>query len=159
SRPRGTSRLMTATREVVEHATVRPGHAIGRWLASIFPDGEAVDGEAPLELVAEAADPPRLAEATVIERRELRAISVASPSVVAIAAFLDGRQVSAVKMYRTGGVPIIAGTIGAVIRERRDRRMFTWSHRVEQRIYVPALYLSAADRHVLEASGACVRDT
>jgi hypothetical protein len=138
---------------------VRADHAIGRWLASIFPDGEAIDGEPPLELVAEAADPPRLAQATVTEGRELRAIAVGGEPEVAFAAFLDGRQESTVKMYRPGGVPIVAGTIGAVIRERRDRRMFTWNHRVDQRIYAPARYLSVSDRRALDASGANVRDT
>jgi hypothetical protein len=150
---------VTATSATPERAAVRADHAIGRWLASIFPDGEAIDGEAPLELVAEAADPPKLAQATVIEGKELRAITIGGQPEVAIAAFLDGRQESRVKMYRPGGVPIIAGTIGAVIRERRDRRMFTWNHRVDQRIYVPARYLSAADRRALDASGANVRDT
>jgi hypothetical protein len=139
--------------------SVRPAHAIGRWLAEIFPDGEPVEGESPLELMAEATDPPRLAEATVIEGRELRAIAVTSPPVVAIAAFLDGRQESGVRMYRSGGVPIVAGTIGAVIRERRDQRMFTWKHRIDQRIYVPEKYLTAADRRILDASGVRVRDT
>jgi len=150
---------MTATRASPERAGVRPDHAIGRWLASIFPDGEAIEGEAPLELVAEATDPPKLAQATVIEGRDLRAIAVRDEPEVAIAAFLDGRQESRVKMYRPGGVPIVAGTIGAVIRERRDQRMFTWSHRVDQRIYVPARFLSASDRRALDASDAHVRDT
>ena len=144
---------------VVEPTGIRPPHSIGRWLASIFPDGEAIEGESPLEFVAEAADPPVLAEATVIEGRELRAIEVTNPAVVAIAAFLDGRQESEVKMYRPGGAPIVAGTIGAVIRERRDQRMFTWKHRVDQRLYVPNKYLSAADRHALEKSDFHLRDT
>ena len=150
---------MTAASTTPERASVRADHAIGRWFASIFPDGEPIDGEAPLELVAEAGDPPKLAQATVIEGRDLRAITVSGEPEVAIAAFLDGRQESRVKMYRPGGVPIVAGTIGAVIRERRDRRMFTWNHRVDQRIYVPARYLSVSDRRALDASGANVRDT
>jgi hypothetical protein len=150
---------MTATSARPELGIVRPDHAIGRWLASIFPDGEAIEGEAPLEFVAETADPPKLAQATVIEGGDLRAIAVRGGAEVAIAAFLDGRQESTVKMYRPGGVPIVAGTIGAVIRERRDRRMFTWSHLVDQRIYVPARYLSTSDRDALDASGVRVRDT
>ena len=150
---------MTAASATPERTALRPDHAIGRWLASLFPDGEAIEGEAPLELVAEAADPPKLAQAAVIEGRELRAIDVGGKPEVAIAAFLDGRQESTVKMYRPGGVPIVAGTIGAVIRERRDRRMFTWSHCVDQRIYVPARYLNESDRRALDTSGANVRDT
>jgi hypothetical protein len=150
---------VTTAATITDRASLRPDHAIGRWLASIFPDGEPIDGEPPLEFVAEAAEPPKMAQATVVEGRDLRAIAVSSPPTVAIAAFLDGRQESAVKMYRAGGVPIVAGTIGAVIRERRDRRMFTWQHRVDQRIYVPIGCLGDADRRALAASGAHVRDT
>lgn len=144
---------------IVAGESVRPAHTIGRWLTSIFSDGEAIEGEAPLEMTAEASEPPKLAEATVIEGRALRAIPVRGRGEVAIAAFLDGRQESAVKMYRSGGVPIVAGTVGAVIRERRERRMFTWKHRVDQRVYVPRRYMSAADLRALDASGAAVRDT
>lgn len=144
---------------LAESTGIRPTHSIGRSLASIFPDGEVIEGEAPLEFVAEAADPPVLAEATVIEGHQLRAIAVTKPAVVQIAAFLDGRQESEVKMYRPGGAPIVAGTIGAVIRERRDQRMFTWKHRVDQRLYVPTRYLSAADQRALEKSDFRVRDT
>jgi hypothetical protein len=150
---------VTSTGVTMEPRFVRPDHTIGRWLATIFPDGEPVEGEAPLEFTAEASDPPRLAQATVIEGREVRAIAVAGSPVVAFAAFLDGRQESAVKMYRSGGVPIVAGIIGAVIRERRDRRMFTWKHTVDQRIYVPTRFLSASDRRALDASGVRARDT
>lgn len=144
---------------LLEPDLLRPMHSIGRWLASIFPDADPIEGQGPLELVAESADPPRLAEATVIEGRELRAIPVSDPAVIAFAAFLDGRQESETKLYRPGGIPIVAATIGAVIRERRDERMFTWRHRVEQRIYVPAKHLAAADRRLLASSGARVRDT
>src|SRR5262249_6893692 len=105
-RSRRPSGFLMAT-STTERAAVRPGHAIRRWLTSIFPDGEAIEGEAPLELVAEPADPPKVAQATVIEGRTLRAFPVGEPGV-AIAAFLDGRQESAVKMYRPGGVPIVA---------------------------------------------------
>jgi hypothetical protein len=150
---------VTGAGTTIDQRSMRPDHTIGRWLATIFPDGEPVEGETPLEFTAEASDPPTLAQATVIEGRELGAIAVTGSPEVAVAAFLDGRQESAVKMYRSGGVPIVAGTIGAVIRERRDRRMFTWKHIVDQRIYVPARYLSALDRRALDASGAHTRDT
>lgn len=134
-------------------------HTIGRFLASIFPDGAAVEGEAPLELTSETSDPPKLVQATVLEGGELRAIPVTDPPVVAFAAFLDGRQQSGVRMYRAGGVPIVFGTIGAVIRARRDQRMFTWEQRVDRRIYAPMRYLGAADRRALEDCGADIRDT
>ncbi len=134
-------------------------HTIGRFLATVFPDGETVEGEAPLELTSETSDPPRLAQATIIEGRELRAIPLSGPPVVAFAAFLDGRQQSGVRMYRAGGVPVVFGSTGAVIRERRNQRMFTWQQRVERRIYVPKKYLSAADQRALDESGVDVRDT
>lgn len=140
-------------------AEVRAPHAIGRWLASIFPDGEPLEDDVPLELIAESSDPPKIADAAVIEGSELRVIRASAPPTVAIAAFLDGRQRSGVRMYRPGGVPIVAGTVGAAIRERRDERMYTWRHTVRQRLYAPMRHLSAADRRVLEESGADVRDT
>ena len=128
-------------------------------LSAIFPDGELVDGEPTLERMAETSDPPRLAQATVIEGADLRAIPVSGPPVVAFAAFLDGRQHSGVRQYRAGGVPIVVGKVGAAIRERRSQRMFTWKHQVDEHIYVPLRYLSAADRRAVETSGVEVRDT
>lgn len=133
--------------------------AIARLLSERFSDGGAVDGERPLELTAERNEPPRLISAAIIEGHELRARRVFEPPVVAFAAFLDGRQNSDVVQYRPGGVPIIVGTVAAVIRERRNQRLYTWSHRVERALYASKAHLSAGDWRVLEESGVELRDT
>lgn len=134
-------------------------HSIGRLLATIFPDVESVSGERPLELTVERAEPPRLIDARVIEGEELRARLVREPPLVAIAAFLDGRQHSEVVAYRPGGVPVVLGTVGAVIRERRSQRMHTWSHRVERALYASRPHLSPGDWDLLSRSGVALRDT
>lgn len=138
--------------------TVTP-HSVGRLLATIFPDADAVSGERPLELSIERAEPPRLIDARVIEGRELDARRVLDAPVVAIAAFLDGRQNSAVVTYRPGGVPVVLGAVGAVIRERRNQRLYTWMHRVDRALYASKAHLSSTDWRSLETSGIALRDT
>ena len=64
--------------------------------------------------------------------------------------------------YQRGGVPIVLGTVAAVIRERRDRRMFTWRHVVERRLYAPKAQLARSvwDRLVVDrASTSATRPT
>jgi hypothetical protein len=111
--------------------------AIARRLAALLPESRSTDGEAPLELTSEAAQPPRLVDAQVIEGGELAAKRVFDAPLVGFAAFLDGTQETRVACYLAGGVPIVTGTIGAVVRERRNLRMFTWRHTIERRVYAP----------------------
>ena len=130
---------------------------LDRWLAGIFPDAAAVQGELPLELTN--AEPARLTSASIIEGHELRARRVFDPPVVAFAAFLDGRQDSQTRIYRPGGVPIIVGTVAAVIRERRNQRLYTWDHRVDRALYVSRPHLVSAEWDALSAGAFRVRDT
>jgi hypothetical protein len=62
---------------------------------------------------------------------------------VGFAAFLDGTQQSRVLAY-VGGVPLVFGTVAAVIRARRDRRLTTYGGGalIERSIYGPAALLS-----------------
>ncbi|MDB4875227.1 MAG: hypothetical protein JWM41_1673 [Gemmatimonadetes bacterium] len=109
--------------------------AVARRLALALPESRAVEGEASLELSTPGTQPARLISATVIEGAELRARAVTGVPEIGFAAFLDGTQKSRVARYLRGGIPVVHGTVGAVIRERRDKRMFTWSHAVEHRLY------------------------
>ena len=61
------------------------------------------------------------------------------------AAFLDGMQSSRVVRY-VDGIPIVHGTVAAVIRVRRDRRLFTWPPGpiVRSRMYIPRALVPAA---------------
>jgi hypothetical protein len=85
-----------------------------------------------------------LISATIIEDGDLRARAVDGEAQATFVAFLDGTQNSLVARYQRGGVPIVLGTVAAVIRERRDRRLYTWRHVVERRLYVPRAQVSAS---------------
>ena len=131
--------------------------SLERWLAEVLPDSGAVESEPPLELMN--AEPPRLSQAAILEGRELRAKAVDGAPVVAFGAFLDGRQASETKRYLSGGVPIVLGTVGAAIRERRDRRLFTWEHRIERALYVSRAHVSEGTWNALRSAPMAVRDT
>jgi hypothetical protein len=79
--------------------------------------------------------------------------------VARVAAFLDGTQSSRVTQY-VGGIPIVHGTVAAVIRERQERRLTTWqTPRVGRRLYAPMSLLPPRVRDALADSGADVHDT
>jgi hypothetical protein len=77
----------------------------------------------------------------------------------AFAAFLDGTQASRVVAYIEGN-PVIHGTVAAVVRIRRNRRLTTW-HRpiVRRRLYACLRAFSPERRGVLQALGLEVIDT
>lgn len=133
--------------------------AIARLVAELLPDSQHVDGEAALELTTASTQPTRLISATIIEGRELRARRVFDPPAVGFAAFLDGTQQSRVVRYLAGGVPIVHGTVAAVIRDRRSQRLFTWRHLIEHRLYVSRAHLSATTWNRLAETGVDVCDT
>ncbi len=133
--------------------------AIARLVAELLPDSQHVDGEAALELTTASTQPTRLISATIIEGRELRARRVFDPPTVGFAAFLDGTQQSRVVRYLAGGVPIVHGTVAAVIRDRRNQRLFTWRHVVEHRLYVSRAHVSPTTWDRLRETGIDVCDT
>jgi hypothetical protein len=133
--------------------------AIARALAGLLPNSQPVDGGAPLEVTTPNAQPARLISATVIEGRALRARRVSDAPVVGFAAFLDGTQQSHVACYLPGGIPIVYGTVGAVIRDRRDQRLFTWRHTIEPRLYASRPNVSPGVWRTLTETGIVVHDT
>lgn len=132
---------------------------IARVLAGLLPDSQPVDGAEALLLASGDAQPPRLISATVIEGGALRARRVFEPPTVGFAAFLDGTQQSHVVCYLPGGIPIVYGTVGAVIRDRRNQRLFTWRHAVEHRLYAPRANVSPGVWRSLRETGIAVHDT
>jgi hypothetical protein len=144
---------------VSSHAppTALPG--IARLLSAIVPGARAPDGEATLELASDSAQPPRLISATIIEGHELRARRVFDPPEVGFAAFLDGTQESRVVVYLPNGAPIVHGKVAAVIRDRRNRRMFTWRHVAERRLYASRSSVPGAFWDQATAFGFSVCDT
>jgi hypothetical protein len=132
-------------------------HSLDRWLAEALPDSAAVEGEPQLELTN--PDPPRLSAPVVMEGRELVARPISDAAVPTFAAFLDGRQSTETKRYLAGGVPIVLGSVGAAIRERRDRRLYTWEHRIERALYVSRAHVGERVWQVLRDGPLTVRDT
>ncbi|MGH7619893.1 MAG: hypothetical protein ACREPM_21990 [Gemmatimonadaceae bacterium] len=133
-------------------------HGVQRLLASLFPESEPAASETPLELTTSDPRPARLMSATLIEDRELQARTVAGDPEANFVAFLDGTQSSVVAQYQRGGVPIVLGTVAGVIRERRDRRLHTWRHVVERRLYAPKAQLARSVWDRLESTGLDLRD-
>src|SRR5215212_5168588 len=99
---------------------------VQRQLAALLPEARSTgDGEGTLELASSGTDAPRLISATVLEGSgSLRARRVFGDPIPGFRGFLDGTQRSRVASH-LGSAPIVVGTVAAVIRERRNRRMHT----------------------------------
>lgn len=120
--------------------------------------GAASGSPAPLELLARAPEAPRTIRAQVVEGATVRAHAVDAADDPQFTAFLDGTQASRVLDF-VNGVAVLHGTIAAVVRERRNRRMMTWNHAVEHRVYAPRRALPDAYWPSLEELGLGVVDT
>jgi hypothetical protein len=119
-------------------------NAVQRLLLAILPEAPPIaDGGAPIDQVAIVNEAPRLVSAGVIEGTSMRAHRILGGPLVAFTAFLDGTQKSEVLSYPSG-VPIVLGSVAGVIRQRRNRRLTTWRHRVERRLYVARDLLPSA---------------
>lgn len=101
------------------------------------------DARATLEQLQRSDEPPRTARVRALESGPFAARSIGGRIEPRFAGFLDGVQQSHVIAY-IGGAPIVHGTAAAVVRERRDRRLYTWHARVEHRLYAPRDHLSPA---------------
>jgi hypothetical protein len=126
-------------------------HSVQRQLAVLLPEARiAGTGSSSLEVASQGTDAPRLISATMLEEGPLRACTVAEPTQTVFRAFLDGTQRSE-RIGVIGFVPIILGRTAAVIRERRDRRMYTWGAPLTKtRVYAPRALLAS---HVWKALG------
>ena len=117
-------------------------NAVQRLLLAVLPEAiPLADGGPPLDQIAIANEAPRLVSAGVIEGTNMRAHRILGAPEPTFTAFLDGTQRSAVPVY-VDGAPVVLGTVAAVIRQRRNRRLVTWRHRVERRLYVSRPHIS-----------------
>src|SRR5262245_63770989 len=148
--------MSVSTPPQVAHAPTL--QTVARAVAAAFPESQPAEHEAPLETSAASIQPTRLLSADVIEGGELRALTVSGEPEVGLAAFLDGTQRSEVVRY-VRGIPIIWGTVAAVVRDRRERRLHTWRHIVEQRLYAPRAQLSDAEWDLLGQAGYPLTDS
>jgi len=163
----GGSVLATRGGEVQVHSSLVSDPALNvrtvqRQLAALLPEARPTgDGEGTLELASSSTDAPRLISATVLEGGgPLRARRVFGEPISSFRGFLDGTQRSRVALH-LGGVPIVVGTVAAVVRERRNRRMHTWGRPlVEACVYAARSLVSPHSWDVLQtAYGALLVDT
>jgi hypothetical protein len=143
-------------------AASRPGalpafQDVRRRLANLRP-GAATASTGILEHATAAPDAPRIVAAQPIEHSSVGARRVAGAPAVGFDAFLDGTQTSRILDF-VNGVAVVHGTVAAVIRVRRNRRMATWIQAVEQRLYAPRRALPGAYWDSLESLGLDVVDT
>src|ERR1041384_2958024 len=135
--------------------------ALQRRLAELMPDGMSpgLAGEGPpLETLTQTPDLPRLIGAIGIESRVLRARTVPDGPCFAFSAFLDGTQESRVLQYAES-LPIIRGVVAAVVRVRRNRRLATWRHDVQTRVYAPRALFSRSVNEAISKLGVSIVDT
>jgi hypothetical protein len=134
--------------------------SLQRQLRAVLPEGALVTDIGPaLEHATADGHPPRLVSADVIEGTVMRARRVLGDPVVRFAAFLDGTQTSQVIAY-LDGTPLVLGTVAAVIRQRRNRRLTTWQRPiVERRLYVSLRVLGAEQRRRVETFDVDIVDT
>ncbi len=113
-----------------------------------------------LELAPADATPPRLEPAASIEGVSLAARDAGEPTV-AFAAFLDGIQSSKVILRGRDGVPVVHGTVAAVIRRRDDRVLHVWrgAPRIVRALYAPVALMGAQELEWLRCTGMEIVDT
>ena len=135
-------------------------HVVQRRLAELLPDATPLSSAGALELSAPfAQEKPRLDPPELLEGTAQRSRPVVGEPHVRFAAFLDGTQSSRVVQY-VGGVPLVHGTVAAVVRARRARQMHTWREPLVSRgLYVPRALLSGDAQAALSDAGIEVFDT
>ncbi|MDF1504566.1 hypothetical protein [Roseisolibacter sp. H3M3-2] len=122
----------------------RDFRGVQRRLGGALRDGLSADGGAPLELRQSLpADPPRLAQAALLEGHAMRAVRVEGEPASGFAAFVDGVQRTRV-LGHDQGLPVVHGTVAAVVRVRHNRRFSTWTRGfvVDARVYAPCAWLA-----------------
>src|SRR5688572_87742 len=111
--------------------------AVLKYIAERAPNARAArDGGVALEHTMPASDKAHTVSASVLEGTTVRAHRILGPPEPGFDAFLDGIQTSRVVAY-LDGVPLILGTVAAIIRERRNRRLVTAHFDHHAALYVP----------------------
>jgi len=134
-------------------------HDVRRRLAALMQGSPPATSAVPLESLSRGVqDTPSLRDAEVLEAGGMRAHPVTGMRAPRFAAFLDGAQRSPVLW--AGGVPVVHGTVAAVIRQRTERRMTTWRTPIVRRaLYAPLAMLPSDWSEALAALGLDVVDT
>jgi hypothetical protein len=134
--------------------------SVQRQLATLLPSERWTDAPPALELSSIAAlEAPRLMAASIIEGKTLQPHAIIGAPEPHFRAFLDGTQTSRA-IAHVDAIPIVFGSVAAVIRDRVDRRMRTWeSPRLRHAIYAPLPLLPDEWKKALGATNVRVVDT
>ena len=127
-----------------------------RFLLDRVPEARRLAGDEYLERGPTQVEPPRTLGARVLEGTTLRPHRILGEPHAKFAAFLDGIQRSRVETYLPIGTPVVCGTVSAVIRERRNRRLVTWAQLSERCLYLPLDSVPDCARFTAEFDGALV---
>lgn len=132
-----------------------------RAIQSLLPDAEIVQSDAAVDdsYTGAYTEPPHIASADMVEERRMRAHRVEGDHEVRFAGFLDGIQRARIVCHRRG-IPIVDGTVAAVVRVRVERRLVTWGDRtpiVSRKLYMPLTLLGCEWRS--EVDGFEIVDT
>jgi hypothetical protein len=116
--------------------------SVQRRLAALLPGGRVPLGqEPPLERIVVRGELPRLMRVSTLEGGPIRSHRVFGEPATGFDAFLDGTQTSRVLTF-VGGIAVVYGTVAAVVRVRRNRRLVTWRQpAVRGAIYVPRRHI------------------
>jgi hypothetical protein len=120
-----------------------------RAIRSLLPDVQIIQSEAPADEGYGGAygETPCIVAAECLEGNRLRAHRVVGEPEVRFVGFLDGIQ-RAHMLCHQSGVPVVEGTVAAVVRVRANRRFATWGHRaplVFRRLYMPLAFLGCGE--------------
>jgi hypothetical protein len=133
------------------NASFRDARAsLGRW-----GDHPAYGAGPTLETLVRGAESPRLVTPELVEGSSFATHALSGPPLVGFAAFLNGIQQSRI-LFHSGLVPVVHGTVAAVIRVRRDRRLTTHAlgPRIERAVFAPRAMLPPELWEDLETLGA-----
>jgi hypothetical protein len=115
--------------------------AVLKYIAERAPTARAArDGGVPLEHTVPVSEKARTVAASVLEGTTVRAHRIPGPHATGFDAFLDGVQSTRV-IAHLDGVPLIVGTVAAIIRERRNRRLVTADFAREVALYLPRRFI------------------
>lgn len=146
----------------LDSAAVNSGfRAVQRRLAEALDRNAPGDGSGGPTLEVQrpgTTEPARFARSTMIEGQSLVRRTVPGDRQVGFDAFLDGVQSSRVLLH-DAAIPIVHGSVGAVVRVRHERRLSTWQHLSEARVYAPRGLLGSATNGMLDSLDVAVVDT
>lgn len=114
---------------------------------------------ASLEVMLNRIERPESARARLLEGDAMRVWPVPADAPATVTAFLDGVQESR-EIAWMGVTPLVWGRVAAVIRERRERRLYTWGAAPlrQEAVYAPWSRMTQRDQALFQEFGLSTRE-